>query len=276
MNDQAEGLRRIVRASSPKLSQTRLTVVTGGRPGVGATTIAYHTAARLADEKCRVAFVCGVVDLIQAGMVQVDGVDAFALSELPDAQDPLSHARTGQDGIAIFVATPDSWEAFGRHLIRLNGWFDHVVVDAGIACPWTAELPSFADATLLVAVPGGRSLSGLYGELAGWREKDGILPKAFLIVNRAQTLAEGVKAGRRLSDAARTHLSLDVPAVGCVLEDPFVAQSFRDRNAAPVQESDSPAGRCLFQVARNLERHRAFTGTSAGFLNLWRRFGSES
>lgn len=263
----------MVRASSPGLSRTRLTIVLGGHPSVGATTVAYHTAARLAAGKCSVALVCRPADLERVGM---ERAEAFSLAALPAAEDPLSaHARAGRDGIAIFVADDEPWERFGGHLIRLNGWFDHVIVDVGSGGAWAAQMPWFADALILVAVPGGRSLSGLYGELAQRRQKSGTLPKTFLIVNRAQTLVEGVRAGRGLSDAARTNLSLHVPAVGCILEDPVVARIIQER-IAPAGEEGSPAGRRLIQVARNLEQHSAFEGTPAGFLNLWRRFGSES
>lgn len=265
MNAQARSLRdRVARRQAREgWGRTRTIAVTSGKGGVGKTTVAANLAIALQRLGARVVLVD--VDL---GLANVDVL--LGLRPRWTLKDLLAGRRSireitvdGPAGVRVVPAAsgleelanlaPWEQERLWRSFAELDADADLVLVDtaAGIA-PNVLDVLATTEEVVVVAAPEPAAITDAYALIKVLsRRREGA--RVHLLVNRARRPQEGYAAAARIAEVARHFLGLDIHCLGCLPEDPQVAQAGRDQVAFAAAYPQCPAARCLASVAGRLK-----------------------
>lgn len=269
MHDQANELRQLVRQSiaplvAPPTNSPFVVAVTGGKGGVGTTTIAVNLAAALADEGRRVV----LLDL------DFGGADARALCQLDvdhTVVDVLEGRRTIHEVLArgpagmlvlpgpcsldtLVECTASAQDRLLADVRQFGGHADVVIVDVGSGR--TRRVERFcraADAVLVVTTPEPVAVLDAYamlkilhtGNFAG-----GLYP----LVNRAadQAVADHIHA--RLAQACHRFLGYQLAEGGFLPDDLQVARAGHQGQPFVLQYPHCPAAQQLKHILAWLVR----------------------
>jgi flagellar biosynthesis protein FlhG len=226
MHDQANDLRELVRRRAPPAApavQPRRIVVAGGKGGVGTTTIAVHltmaltrrgTPAMLVDTTgdaailCRLDprytladVLCGVRTVAEAIQGGPGGILVLPGSPGPDR--PSEHA-------------PGAMHRLLAQIAEQRPQTEVIVLDAGNSPTRAARrLWQAADLVLLVATPSAAAIMDTYSAIKLLAEPDRS-PPLHLLVNMAPDDEAAADMHRRLEQACRRFLSIDLACAGHV------------------------------------------------------------
>jgi flagellar biosynthesis protein FlhG len=263
MSDQAATL-RVINGGSPNGSSSsvprRAIAVSGGKGGVGKSTIALNLAIAYSQLGARTLMVdtdLGMADLNLLLGVAPDKSVLDALSGTP-VEDVLISAH----GISLLPALNGSYllstigPAAQRRLIdlvsSLAARFDTLVIDvaAGIGQAQTTFASATSDA-LVVVNPEPLSMADSYAALKVLSTEQGV-EHAFILPNRvtSRTQAEDVIA--RLKELVARFLDLEVTALPSIPADPTVQAAAQVGVPLMVYAPDCPAARAMRQVSRAL------------------------
>lgn len=265
MSDQANQLRQLARlqvpAAPPDRAGPRLLAVSGGKGGVGATTVAMNLAATLA----RRAYRTGLVDADPQG----DAAVRCRLQERYTLADVLSGRRTVREalvrGPAGMLVLPGVWEseqvlessasAQDRLVQQLQGIADQVdclVVDTGdgrgrlVRRIWQA-----ADLALVVTTPELDSLMAAYNSIKTLSAGLDQLPIATLVTMAANaTMAEDTHL--RLARACLRFLGIRLQSAGYLASDAEVLLATGMNELFSVTSPNGAAARQLGRLADTL------------------------
>ena len=262
MTDQAATL-RVLRGGASGRTETdtrRALAVTGGKGGVGKSTIALNLALAYASRGAKTLMVdtdLGMADLnlllgVAPGKSVLDAlggtpieevlVEAHGLSLLPALNGSHVLATLGPPGLGRIVELVDS----------LAKKYDALVVDiaAGIGHAQTMFASSVRDA-LVVVNPEPLSIADAYACLKVLSVEQGVR-HAYLVPNRVQSRAHADELVARLTALVARFLELEVTALPPVPFDPAVAESAQIGVPLLVHAPDSPAARAIRQLTRSL------------------------
>ena len=238
MIDQAAELRKlalqVVSEAVPAPGPApRLVVLSGGKGGVGVTTLALSLAVGLARRHRRVV-------LVDADLYRADVAKLCGLPERGTVVDVLTGRRTlaetlqdGPAGLQILpgagapVPRTDSSEIAHRRLLRqitqLGGSADFVLVDAGNGgSETTRRYWQAADVVLLTTTAEALSIMDSYATIK--RLHNPAAPAALrLIVNQTADANVAADVHRRLNVSCQQFLACGVGYLGCVPPDAAVA-----------------------------------------------------
>lgn len=246
-------------------------LVTGGKGGVGKSTLAANLGVELAASGHRVLLVdldLGLADLeLLLGVAGEHTIeDALAGScELADC------VVRGPGGVALLPAGSGS-VAMGRPDAERRAWLlagvarlarDYELVIGDSAAGIGHDVLAFAAAAtrvLVVATPDPASLADAYGflkALDGWGREQGLeIPTPEIVVNQVTGLEEGERIARRLREASERFLARSPRQAGWLPDSWEVARSVSRRDPF-VLAGESLARTCLVRLARRLERSLA-------------------
>lgn len=235
-NDQARSLRRLVRQSAGVVPRAgargpRLFVLSGGKGGVGTTTVAVQLAAELQRQGRRTV-------LVDADPEGGDVATLLDLEERHTVADVLAGRRTveetlqaGPGGVRVLPGawgldmmadcSPVAQDRLLEQLALLDD-ADAVVLDAGggtsrlVRAFWQA-----ADAVLVVTTPDLTAVMDAYASIKILAAGDDLMP-LHLAVNRADDTTAR-EAHARLARACRRFLGLDPQLAGHVPDGPHPA-----------------------------------------------------
>jgi flagellar biosynthesis protein FlhG len=214
----------------------RLLVVSGGRPGVGATLLAMKLAEVLASEALRVL-------LIDADLYRADIANQCQLTAVHGIHDVLRGHKSihevlqrGPAGIQVLAgaasveargsATTRAIQRFIRQLSTLAKHADWLIVDAGNQpTELAAQLWSVADDLLLVTAPDVVSVMDSYALIKTLISKHTPHRSVSLVVNQSPDDATALDVHRRIDQSCRRFLNLAVGFTGCIpnIEQPTFA-----------------------------------------------------
>jgi flagellar biosynthesis protein FlhG len=215
-------------------SAPRLIALAGGKGGVGCTTLAIQLARALARDGRRTL-------LVDADSQRPDVATFCQLPDSLSVADVLSGRRTlheairlGPGGIQVLPGasplgraahwTAATQERFIADLRSLGAHTDVALLDVGCACDAVAHrFWQEADEVLLVTTPDPVAVLDAYAAVKGFFAGGGTTQIASL-VNQASEVA-AVEVHKRLRQACRRFLSLDLAQAGTVPEDRALAQS---------------------------------------------------
>jgi len=217
-------------------------VISGGRPGVGATTVAVHLAATLAQDAQRVV-------LIDADLYRADVAAQCNLTGTLGIGDVLVGHKTihevlerGPAGMQILAGTASSETRRGlgqraiqrllRQMHTLGPHADRLLIDAGNQpSEFTARLWSAADSLLLVTSPDAVAVMDTYALIKTLLSQRAIHPALLLAVNLTDDEALVADVHRRIDQSCRRFLGLSIELAGGI---PRVAKpSAPDSDDAP-------------------------------------------
>lgn len=264
MTDQPAALRVIKGGRPTKISselvQRRAISISGGKGGVGKSTIAVNLAVAYAQSGSRTLIVdtdLGMADLnlllgvapersvLDAlGGVRVEDVlvSAHGIQLLPALNGSFLLSNIGSSGqrrILDMVAS-------------VSDQFDTLVVDiaAGIGQTQTTMASATTDA-IVVVNPEPLSMADAYASLKVLATEQGV-KHAFIVPNRVTSRAQAQELVARLKALVDRFLDLDLTALPAVPADPAVGEAAQIGVPLMVHAPESPAARAIRQLTRSL------------------------
>jgi flagellar biosynthesis protein FlhG len=267
MIDQANQLRQLVRQCARMECATAaerpaIVQVTGGKGGVGTTTVAVNLAAALAARGKRTVLVDA--DPRGGNVALLCGVDeSRSLADvLAGRRTAAAALTTGPGGIRLLSGgwnsgrTADDPPAATQRLLgqlhNLGDEADVVVVDVGNGpssvkrCFWQA-----ADLRLLVTTPDTAAVLDSYASIKGLALRDNS-PAVFTLVNLVSTKKAARSVHARLAQACRRFLGFEPLAAGYVPADAQLAAAARAAAPLVLAARQSDASRQFHRLAETI------------------------
>lgn len=263
MSDQADKLRQLVVDALPRLdgggALPPTIVVTGGKGGVGATTVAVNLAAELVHGGRRAVLVDAAPHADSAQLLGVEIPRGESLDDvLISACSAVDALRNGPEGISLLAGrwaaeaavdrSPRACDRLVDHLQTLGPHADALVIDSGSGfTTWTRQLWQRADLVLLVTTPEDDAVMDSYATIKhSLTESVGDLR---ILVNQADDTAIAVDVQSRLAAASRRFLGRTLARA------PWLPRHFADSFAggeAPLawEVPASAFGRAVNQLGR--------------------------
>jgi flagellar biosynthesis protein FlhG len=233
----------------------------GGRPGVGVTTIAINLAVGLTELGARVVLVDA--NLRRADLPKACGVRPAGGVEdiLADRRDVHEVLVAGPAGIHLLPGTasggamvPDPFRAsrrLWRQIQALGRHAEVVLLDSGAGPdPHLPGIWQAADLTVVVTTPDHGSVTETYATVKQVREAES---RWQLIVNRAATRAQAEEVHDRLARACQRFLARELPLLGQLPEEPFLADSSEAWPLLILDHPESSGAVAFAELAESLQ-----------------------
>lgn len=221
MPDQAERLRRLVIDAAPSVRDVGelppTIVVTGGKGGVGASTVAINLSGALVQQGRRTVLVDAAPN---ADIAQLLGVDVERGRTLEDlllgGVSATEIMHEGPAGISLLAGhwaaehapdrSPKSLDRLLEHLPSLDGLADAVIIDSGCGISnWTRRLWQLAEMVLVVTTPDDVAVMDTYATIKrGLPAQENIDLR--VLVNACQDTATAADVQSRLAASCRRFL----------------------------------------------------------------------
>ncbi|MFP6619335.1 MAG: AAA family ATPase [Pirellulaceae bacterium] len=271
MIDQATELRKLSldhgrQVNSQHSGSSRLLVVSGGKGGVGSTTIAVQLATALATLKQKVL-------LVEVGDYRSDITTLCELAENTPGLNPRSRSddltsmiQQGPAGIHVLPAT---WQPPGQatkqspaqihHLFQqLQRWqndYDILLADVSNRTQGLASrLSEYADDLLLVTTCEPVAIMDSYAMLK-IQSQQGTLPRVHIIVNRIVFPGQGHAIYQRINHACQRFLGFPVDHLGSLPERSQQLETAGDATANPQEDRPAAIGQACLDMAEQLMKH---------------------
>ncbi|MFK7789426.1 MAG: MinD/ParA family protein [Phycisphaeraceae bacterium] len=249
----------------PRLAQAL--AISSGKGGVGKSTMAVNLAILLSRMGRKVA-------LLDADM---GTANADVLCNVMPVH-TLAHVVTGRRQIEeIVIQAPGGFSlipgasglaqmaALGHRerqrlmdqFARLERAYDVLLIDTGAGIgPSVLSLLTASDRVLIVTTPDPTAITDAYAVIkTAHRQNKNIDVR--LLVNQANDPAEAMQVYTRVANVCQKFLGLDVPYAGCVLSDPLVRMSIRNRRPFALDSKQAQATLALSALAHRLDKHAA-------------------
>ena len=249
MSDQATRIHELmVRGSGPAHRRERgpgTVVISGGRPGVGATTLAVNLAAALAQDAHRVVLIDA--DLYRADVAsQCNLTGGFGIGDVLAGRRSIHEVlQRGPAGMQVLAGAASAEIRSGlaeRAILRLlkqmrslGPHADWLLVDAGNQpSEFTARLWSAADRVLLVTSPDAVAVMDTYALIKTLLSRHSLRQSPTLVVNQAENDSTAADVHRRIDQSCRRFLGVSVEFAGGVPSDANAANINRTEHSDPL------------------------------------------
>jgi len=207
--------------------------ISGGRPGVGATTIALQVATALAREAQRIVLIDA--DPFAADIApRCEHSAALGIGEVLAGRKTIHEVlQLGPAGIQILAGAANqqirdslNGRSIGRLLKQMRSLAPHadwLIVDAGNQpSEMAAELWSAADRLLVVTSPDAVAVMDTYALIKTLLSRHSLRQSPVLVVNQAADEATAADVHRRIDQSCRRFLGLAIEFAGWLPLDPKV------------------------------------------------------
>jgi flagellar biosynthesis protein FlhG len=258
---QADGLRRLGPVELIETARRRAIAVTGGKGGVGKSTVAVNLAVAYARRGARTLAVDGdlgmadlnlllglapersLLDVLQGGDLETALIPAHGIFLLP--------ALNGSHRLANLDAR--SREKVIDTIDRLGERFDTLVIDTPAGIGDTAmALAGAAAEVIVVATPEPLSLADAYACLKVLVAKQGVR-RAYILPNEVRSPSEADEVFGRLAALVDRFIGIELEMLPAVPFDAAITRAAAAGTPVVVHSPDSPASRAFRQVTRRLD-----------------------
>lgn len=241
------------RSAPQKASPTRTVAITGGKGGVGKTSIALNLALILAREGQRVLLMDGDTDLANVSIMlgrypkqtlaDVVAGDC-ALEDVIMAVDHGLHILPGASGVQQCIdMDADASLDLLKALSRLESRYDIVVTDtaAGLQAHGMHMIAA-CELACVVVTPDPASLTDAFS-LIKVLNRRGYKRVPSVLVNMAQGASQARSVFQRLDGAAQRHLGVSLHYLGAVWRDETLRQSVLQQRPVALMPAGDPSCR---------------------------------
>ncbi|NMA84740.1 MAG: MinD/ParA family protein [Epulopiscium sp.] len=268
--DQATRLRMMVNQHHNEqkdyAKKAKVVTVTSGKGGVGKTNITINTALTLAQQGKKVVILDADLGLSNIEVL-LGVIPTATLSDLifgqKNVKDILTSGPLGVQFISSGSGVDDlvhlnssQIQEFINKLQPLEEMADIVLIDTGAGVSDTVmQFIQASDETVVVVTPEPTSITDAYALIKTVRNNarvKGFLPKIHLLVNRADTLAEGQEVFNKIFQASRKFLNMPVYHLGSVPYDRKVIEAVKLQKPFCLSYPDSAATKAIRTIGRSL------------------------
>jgi flagellar biosynthesis protein FlhG len=249
--------------------------ITSGKGGVGKTNIAASLAVSMAAENQRVILMDA--DLGLGNLDVLMGIQSrYNLSHVVSGQRTLEDiTQIGPNGVEVLcggsgIEILANLTAFQRQrlLEEMQGLEDRsdlILIDTGAGIH--SSVISFctaADHTLVVTTPEPTAITDAYAMIKVLAAKN-YTGRISLLVNMAQSLAEGKKVYRQIADVASRFLNVGVYEAGVLCRDENLVQAVRRREPVVLAFPRANISRALTAISNRLTKGKNIRTGREGF-----------
>lgn len=266
--------------------QPRTLAITGGKGGVGKTSIALNLALTLARGGSRVLLLDGDTDLANVSIMlgrypQRTLADVMAgASSLPDiimVADYGLHIIPGASGVdqCVDMAASDSLRVL-KALSQLEKRYDYVITDTASGLqPTGMHMVAAAELACVVVTPDPASLTDAFS-LIKLLIRRGYQRTPSILVNMAQGASQARTVFQRLDGAAQRHLGISLHYLGGIWRDETLRQSVLDQRPVALLPESDPSCRQFLSLSDMLNvRLRQISPKKAGVAAYWYRVSNK-
>jgi flagellar biosynthesis protein FlhG len=241
----------------------QVVVVSGGRPGVGATTLAVHLACTLARDAHRVILIDA--DLYRADIAAQCGLQrSVGMSEVLAGRKTIHETlQRGPAGMQILTgaASAEIVNGIGERAIQrllkqmrtLAPHADWLLVDAGNQPSLlAARLWSAAASVLVVTAPDAVAVMDTYALMKTLLAPSAPPRRLSLVVNQAADESTAADVHRRIDQSCRRFLKLSVEFAGSLPNHAPADLALRGNAAGAHMEAIDPLSEAILRLAKQL------------------------
>jgi flagellar biosynthesis protein FlhG len=263
MTDQAATLRVLRGGKQPAgdlPAQRRAIAVSGGKGGVGKSTMALNLAIAYAQAGSRTLVVDTDLGMADLNLLLGVAPEKSMLDALGGT--PVEEVLISAHGIQLLPALNGSYllstigPSAQKRVLEIVGSlaekFETLVVDvaAGIGQSQTAFAGATTD-TVVVVNPEPLSMADAYACLKVLSTEQGV-KHAFIVPNRVTSRAQADELTARLGALVARFLDLEITPLPLIPADPMVGESAQIGVPLLVHAPDAPAARAIRQLTRSL------------------------
>jgi len=273
------------RTSRHITKQPRTLAITGGKGGIGKTSVALNLSLTLAREGYRVLLLDGDTDLANVSIMlgrypertlaNVMAGECSLRDVIMEAEWGL-HIIPGASGVeqCVDMAAEESLRVL-KALSRLEKNYDYVITDTASGLQKTGmHMIAAAELACVVVTPDPASLTDAFSLIKllirrGYRRTPSVL------VNMAQGASQARSVFQRLDAAAVRHLGLQLHYLGAIWRDETLRQSVMNQRPVALLPASDPSSRQFRTLADMLNvRLRQLPPRKAGIAAYWHRVSS--
>lgn len=245
--------------------QPRTLAVTGGKGGVGKTSVVLNLALILAREGNRVLLLDGDTDLANVS-IMLGRYPGRTLEHVVEGECGIDdvimeapfglHIIPGASGVqqCMEMASDDSFSLL-RELARLEKRYDYVLIDTAAGLQ-SVGLHMIAAAALacIVLTPDPTSLTDAFSLIKVLKRR-GYQRVPSVLVNMAQGASQAQSVFQRFSAATQRHLGVRPHYLGAIWRDETLRQSIQNQHPVALMPTSDPSCR-QFQTLADMLRVR--------------------
>jgi MinD-like ATPase involved in chromosome partitioning or flagellar assembly len=263
----------------------RTIAITGGKGGVGKTSVALNLALTLARGKKRVLLLDGDTDLANVS-IMIGLYPRKTLAHVMTGESRLEdillktdyglHIIPGASGVqeCMDMSSSDSLPVL-RELSRLESRYDYVITDTAAGLQATGlHMIAAAELACVVVTPDPASLTDAFS-LIKVMQRRGYKRVPSILVNMAQGVSQARSVFQRLDSASRRHLRLSLHYMGGIWRDETLRQSVLNQQPVALLPLADPSCRQFHTLADMLNvRLSQIPQGKAGIAAYWHQASS--
>jgi len=298
MSDQASKLRNLVEERAEQESQarqfgelyfgtakeTRVIAITSGKGGVGKTNLAVNLAVALQLSGKRVMLIDADIGMANVNLLMGSVTNRSLLDLLKEGvklEDVVENGVAGVkyiSGVAGFEATLNLNRAeqkkLHKKLGRCSEMADIIIIDTGAGLNRNViEFILAAEEVLLITTPEPTALADAYAVIKAYStytDRKNIK----IVVNRIRDELECYEVADKINQTTKKFLNVEVDCLGYIYEDKIVRQAVQTQEPFLILDQNSPASRCIIELATVLLSGNRMESVSRGWCGfLDRLFG---
>ncbi len=284
--DQAANLRRLVLEKNVETpSTTRTIVISSGKGGVGKTSLSVSLSIALAEDGKSVTLVDADLGLANINVI-LGIIPKYNLYHVIKGKKKLKDIIIEvPEGIKIIAGAsgfhqlanlePKQRDEFISSIAELAN-DDYLIVDTGAGI--SQNVLSFimaADEVIVVTTPEPTAITDAYGIIKAIAAQN-TDKHIKLIVNKAQSVAEGKRVAQRVINIAGQFLNIKVEDLGFVYEDICVPKSVRNQKPFYVSYPKSKASGCVKVIADRINNKKVEYEKGSGIGSFIKNLLSQS
>ena len=262
MSEEEVGAKKIGELGLNVEKDTRVIAITSGKGGVGKTNLAVNLAIAMQTAGKKVLLIDADIGMANVNVLMGRVTNRSLVDLLEDEIELEDVVEEGLEGVKYISGVAGFETALNvnrseqrkihRKLGRVSELADVIIVDTGAGLSrYVIEFILAANEVLLVTTPEPTALADAYTVVKAY-SKYSKKRSIKLVVNRIRDEEESFEVIERLNQTTQKFLKLSVECLGYIYEDRAVRVAVKNQEPFILSKPNSPASRCVSELARSL------------------------